>query len=326
MSRWRKIWYLPLEYNDMRPTSCFDREIRAYLEGCGSDFCVINFPELDNAGIKKGSFLDAPTTIQVKMQQLSVLAYRYGSGQITDDDLIFTQDIWFPGLTAIPYLNYFCKVRPQLRGLLHAGTFTDTDFVRQLERWGAMFENCLFDIVDKVFVASDFIRDDVLQKRLCSPDKIEATGWPNDYYGVDQYKSLREEKEELVVFCARNVDEKQPWKFEKLADRLRFFGAEFINTQAQNLSREQYYMVLNRAKVIVSFALQENFGHAIMEAVHAGCIPIVPDRCAYPEFYPDEYRFRDFDECVEKVMMALSGTLPRIPAPVFPDAVKRWFE
>jgi len=326
MSRWRKIWYLPLEYNDMRPTACFDREIREYLNYCGSDFCVLNRPEHDYFGIGQGSFLDAPTTIQVKCKQIAMLAEHYKKGEVQDGDLIFTQDIWFPGLPSIPYLNFFCKVRPTLRGLLHAGTFTDTDFVRQLERWGSMFENVLFDIVDKVFVASNFIREDVLQKRLCAPDKIEATGWPNDYSGIDQYKELREEKEDIVVFCARNVDEKQPWLFDKLAAALRPYGAVFINTQAMGLTRQAYYMVLNRAKVIVSFALQENFGHAIMEAVHAGCIPVVPDRCAYPEFYSAEYRYRDFDECVEKVKMALAGTLPRISAPVFPDAVKRWFE
>lgn len=37
----------------------------------------------------------------------------------------------------------------------------------------------------------------------------------------------------------------------------------------------------------------EFFGMAVMEAVRAGCSPFVPDRLAYRELFPEQYRYQD---------------------------------
>lgn len=65
---------------------------------------------------------------------------------------------------------------------------------------------------------------------------------------------------------------------------------------AEPESREQYARLLSTADVAVSTASNEFFGLAMIEACFAGCVPAVPDRLAYPEIYPDEYRYRDRDE------------------------------
>jgi hypothetical protein len=49
---------------------------------------------------------------------------------------------------------------------------------------------------------------------------------------------------------------------------------------------------LGRDEWVVSTALHEFQGVAVMEAVKAGCIPAVPDRLGYPDFSPQRRRGR----------------------------------
>jgi len=55
-----------------------------------------------------------------------------------------------------------------------------------------------------------------------------------------------------------------------------------------------YDSVLKSSDVVVSTALHDFQGLAILEAVAAGCVPVVPDRLAYPEFIPQEFRYDSF--------------------------------
>ncbi len=48
-------------------------------------------------------------------------------------------------------------------------------------------------------------------------------------------------------------------------------------------SREEYLDWLRRGAIVISTAMQENFGMAIIEAVRHGCHPLLPRRLAYPE-------------------------------------------
>lgn len=52
--------------------------------------------------------------------------------------------------------------------------------------------------------------------------------------------------------------------------------------------REQYLRVLNSADFVVSTALHDFQGLAMLEAIHRGCIPVAPNRVAYPEYIPEE--------------------------------------
>ena len=56
-------------------------------------------------------------------------------------------------------------------------------------------------------------------------------------------------------------------------------------------SRDDYRQWLKRGSIVISTALQENFGFAVVEAIRFGCLPLLPRRLSYPEIIPA--RFHD---------------------------------
>lgn len=78
-----------------------------------------------------------------------------------------------------------------------------------------------------------------------------------------------------------------------LGDRLVHLG--------EPSSREAYASLLASADVAVSTAVNEFFGLAMIEAAYAGCSPLVPDRLAYPEIYPDEMRYGSAEALIARL-------------------------
>ena len=59
--------------------------------------------------------------------------------------------------------------------------------------------------------------------------------------------------------------------------------------------RREYCRLLCQGDVVVSTANHEFYGIAMLEAVRAGCRPLVPDRLAYRELFAPEFRYEDAD-------------------------------
>jgi len=62
--------------------------------------------------------------------------------------------------------------------------------------------------------------------------------------------------------------------------------------------REDYLALLGRAQLVLSTAAHEFFGVSVVEAVHCGARPLVPDALSYPELLPAEFRYRDLDDAL----------------------------
>lgn len=63
-------------------------------------------------------------------------------------------------------------------------------------------------------------------------------------------------------------------------------------------SREQYAALLSQGDVVVSSSLHEFFGISILEAVRAGCTPLLPNRLSYPELFDSNFLYEE-DNLVE---------------------------
>lgn len=56
-------------------------------------------------------------------------------------------------------------------------------------------------------------------------------------------------------------------------------------------SYQEYIELLGKGDIVVSTSLHEFYGISIIEAVRAGCVPVLPDRLSYPELFPPEYLY-----------------------------------
>lgn len=320
-----RIIYVPLEHIDGRYTVHMDRDITNHFVANNVDFIKI-MPQLEAAPLPEGCFLNAAFTSKFKANQLMMIADLYEQDLIRDDDRFFFSDIWFPGIESIAYMNYFHKKNAKITGVIHAGSFTDTDFVRDMERWAKNFEDIVFDISDTIYCASNFIRDDIIKKRMVDPNKFVVSGLPVDYLDLQNYDL--DKKSDRVIFNGRLCDEKQPHLFDKLADRVvEVLGRddiEFAKTQDMNLDKDSYYQLLAESKVVVSYALQENFGFGIAEAAYLGCTPVLPNRLVYPELYDEKYLFDTHEQSVIMVCDALQQkTMDRVELTC--DPLETWF-
>jgi glycosyltransferase involved in cell wall biosynthesis len=69
--------------------------------------------------------------------------------------------------------------------------------------------------------------------------------------------------------------------FERYAERILHYG------YAEDFA--EYSRLLHRADVVVSTAVHEFFGVAVMEAIYCGCHPLLPNGLSYPELIPETH-------------------------------------
>jgi glycosyltransferase involved in cell wall biosynthesis len=74
--------------------------------------------------------------------------------------------------------------------------------------------------------------------------------------------------------------------------------------------RETYARLLRQADLVVSTARHEFFGIAAVEAIYCGCLPLLPDRLAYPEIVPASHHasclYDGFDDLLDRLRRALA--------------------
>jgi len=91
------------------------------------------------------------------------------------------------------------------------------------------------------------------------------------------------------------------------ASRIRHWGY---------LPREDYEVALMEADIVLSTALHEFQGLSVLEAMSAGCVPVVPNRLAYKETVPLDGRYesdvddpaREAEHMADKIVSLLNGS------------------
>jgi glycosyltransferase involved in cell wall biosynthesis len=111
---------------------------------------------------------------------------------------------------------------------------------------------------------------------------------------------LADEGNRFKLIVAGKSDRKTADEFEdaleRLHDRVLHFGYA---------SEREYVRLLRQSDIVVSTAIHEFFGISVVEAVYAGCFPVLPRRLSYPEILPDEVH----DRCLYEEYAGLMSTL-----------------
>ena len=73
-----------------------------------------------------------------------------------------------------------------------------------------------------------------------------------------------------------------------------------------------YRALLCAADIVLSTAQHEFQGLAVLEAVASGCLPAVPDRQAYPDIYPREFRYSSYGNDAKSEGAAAAALVSRL--------------
>lgn len=163
---------------------------------------------------------------------------------------------------------------------------------------GVIYPGCSFRMTTK---------EDVIKENE-PPLIIWNHRWSYDKNAGDFFHALR-------ILKKNNID----FKLAVLGENSEQIPDEFIRAEVEfkdNLicfgyakSREDYIHWLQKGDVVISTAIQENFGIAVIEAMYYGCIPLLPDRLSYPEILPKAFHSDSLYKSQRDLIEKLSGVI-----------------
>ena len=114
---------------------------------------------------------------------------------------------------------------------------------------------------------------------------------------------------------------RRPEEFDALRRLLAGGGSVRAGHWGYLQDTQRYRQLLQESDVVLSTALHDFQGLAVQEAVAAGCVPLVPDRLCYPEYFAAPYCYLSAPDEVETEAAALvqrlaqwrNNGLPAVP-------------
>ncbi|MEM9419608.1 MAG: DUF3524 domain-containing protein [Planctomycetota bacterium] len=162
---------------------------------------------------------------------------------------------------------------------------------RELDHLPDMIRNASVVLSPGVQLASPSDSTEPPAQRNAGPLHILWVGrWEHDKDPDAFFAALKKLKKRGVRFKLSVLGESFEQVPECFATAKKRFADEIVRWGYQD-TRAEYEAALREADVVVSTARQEFFGIAVVEAVAAGCFPVLPHRLAYPEVFGEDKRF-----------------------------------
>lgn len=326
----RKLFYMGLEKIEARYTHQLTQWNTEVFDQRGIDYEIVVGEDISNGQINTGSVLDAHGRTHYSLTQNAALVRKLSNGEIEGDDVIFYEDMYTPGIDALPYIFDQIPVskRPRVFFRCLAQTIDPDDFVHRtgMFPWMRRYEQIADHIATKygggILAASEEM---VPNLRICEfKAPIYVTGLP---FGKAEVLRRMEpepwaERANRVVFAARWDSEKQPEFFLDLAQEYwsnhdpsvefailtghkelksnshallnqlkRAIKSNTCNVKLyEGLSKNEYYAFLADSKVLFNCALQDWVSNTVSEADALGCFPIYPAYRSFPEVFANDPR------------------------------------
>ena len=134
----RRLFYMPLEPYKERYTVQLSAPNTGWLESRWRQHGV-NYHRVEgkslNDEIKTGSVLDATGRGYWACSQVMELLRYVNEGLVSDDDVIYFDDFWHPGISALPYAFHLIGINPRMYAMLHAQSIDPFDFTYPMRGW-----------------------------------------------------------------------------------------------------------------------------------------------------------------------------------------------
>lgn len=271
--------------------------------------------------IVTGSVLDAHGRTYYSLTQTAKLVKLMKEGVLTNNSVIFYEDMFTPGIESLPYI--MDQVPPEFRPKVYvrclAQTIDPDDFVNRegMFRWMRPYEQMIDSFVDGILVASEEMVANLRIAGFKAP--IFVTGLP---FGKEEVLNRVSHtnpicsRDRRVSFAARWDDEKQPEFYMKLAQAFYkthpdvefavFTGGSELksnnpahveaarwleNSGTANfkvytgLQKDSYYYLLSNSTVLFNCALQDWVSNTVSEADTLGTITLYPAYRSFPEVF-----------------------------------------
>jgi hypothetical protein len=322
----RKLFYMGLEPYKARYTLQLQEWNRAVFERRGIDYVIVPGETLSNdQAIVTGQVLDAHGRTYFGMSQLMNLVKMMKAGECNNEDVIYFEDMFQPGIESLPYiLNQIDPAhRPRIFVRCLAQSIDPDDFVHVwgMSKWMAAYEKMVDSFVDGVLATNEEM---VMHMKVANWNaplyNISglAFGKAEVQSRVAGIKPFNERKRR-VVFSARWDQEKQPDFYMDLIEawhkkypgsdvefcvcsggklksnnesymaRTRELEARGLLTLHQDLEKNDYYNIVNDSRVVFNCALQDWVSNTVSEADALGCNVLYPAYRSFPETFANDH-------------------------------------
>lgn len=325
----RRLFYMGLESYQARYTLQLTEWNRHVFNRRGLDVVYVPGLNLDNSQkISVGQVLDAHGRSYFAMSQMMNLVRLMQQGDVTDQDVIYFEDMFQPGIESLPYIinQVPAEQRPRIFVRCLAQAIDPDDFVHvwNMAGWMSTYERMVNQIPGVSVLATN--EEMVAHMRIA--------GWTAPIYNISGLAFGKEEvleriggahnlipfdqRQRRVTFAARFDQEKQPDFFMDLIDMyhdqghytdveftilqggpLRSNNPRYIERARQmeqsgrlrireNLKKDDYYALLNNSRVLFNCALQDWVSNTVSEADALGCNVLYPAYRSFPETFAND--------------------------------------
>jgi glycosyltransferase involved in cell wall biosynthesis len=328
----RTVWYFGLEPLKARYTYQLSKEwmpatFAPYEKAEKLKFIDVPGEFDPDQQIKVGAVLDAVGRGKFAMSQCSNFLDMLNLDLVKDNDVLFLQDYWHPGIESILYALDLYGIRVKIYAMLHAQSVDEYDFTWPMRNWMRGFELGLDKRMTGIFVGSTIHRDQLRAAGFEAP--IHVVSLPLHKQLTEAklpgYRKNEWPKKPVVVYSSRLDKEKNPFFMMQVAEEFlkqnenwewhvttsgKSFKSmlpgviEAMNELADrqprfkllsNLTKEEYYTELADAKIQFNSSLQDYVSWTVLESTTFGCDVIFPDFRSFPEFVPADKLYKPFN-------------------------------
>jgi hypothetical protein len=342
----RKLFYMGLEPYEGRYTLQLAEWSRRAFARRDIQWVDVPGTTIDNTrAIQVGQVLDAHGRSYFAMSQMMNLVQMMRNGEVTGEDVVFFEDMFQPGMESLPYImdQIPAEQRPKvwIRCLAQAVDPDDFVHVWGMGKWMSLYEEMCNEFVTGVLASNEEMVAHMKIANWRAP-LYNVSGLAFDKGEVQERVNNRiipfEDRSRRVVFAARWDQEKQPDFFMDIAEAYPEEDIEFAVLQGgplrsnnpkyidraraleaagkiriyEDLSKNDYYNILNDSRVLFNCALQDWTSNTVSEADALGCNVLFPAYRSFPEIFNNDHTRLYVPWSIEDAMNKMQ-TLLHIP-------------